>query len=127
MALRLHLLTRWQRHLELSGCAIGRIPRLDPSRLESFEITHDRDVDLSALAGVKLKHFAATYAFGLDLTPIANAPLEDIRVNTLDAKTWESVGKLRHVQSLKQVDFNSERLPAVEFWRRYDAGEFAGK
>jgi hypothetical protein len=115
-------------HLSLIGCEIGAIPSLDATLLESLDLLRADRTDLSALATVPFKAVIASYCTGVDLSPLAHEPLQELRLINDDAKTWASVSAMRKVSTLKSVvPKEMVRVPIAEFWPRYDAGEFTPK
>jgi hypothetical protein len=58
-----------------------------------------------------------------DLTPIQGMPLEDIRLTPKNIT--KGIDTLREMKSINTIGISwNQYWPAVEFWRRYEKGEF---
>jgi Leucine-rich repeat (LRR) protein len=100
--------------------------------------------DLKPLAGMKLSVLSCYVTKVADLAPLAGmplkalmfydtpvtdlAPLERMALETAvltPAKIRRGIGILRGMPSLHTIGIDyATRFPAVEFWKKYDAGEF---
>ena len=73
-----------------------------------------------------LKYLDITHIAAKDLTPLHELPLATLVFNKL--ATRKGIDGLRGMRSLRRVGIHAEQImAAVEFWRRFDAGEFKGK
>jgi Tetratricopeptide repeat len=74
------------------------------------------------LRGMPLRYLNLWNTSVSDVTPLEWMTLEEI---TLDTKTrWHGMDVLRRMKSLKFINLTfDKRLPAEEFWKKYDAGE----
>ena len=62
-----------------------------------------------------------------DLTPLAGMNLERLSIRTHPTNV-KGIEILREMESLSELAFPPlPQLTVEEFWRRYDAGEFAAK
>ena len=82
--------------------------------------------DLTALKGMPLTTLNLVYCGKLqDLTPLAGLELREISLTP--KHITKGMDGLRQMKSLKRigVEWNLDQtMPAAEFWKKYDAGEF---
>ena len=80
--------------------------------------------DLSILRDMPLVSLRCCKTKVTDLTPLVGLKLEEIRFTPKNITKGMDV--LRQMKSLKTIGIgkDTEKWPAAEFWKRYDAGEF---
>ncbi len=112
----------------LASLTIGQTGVRDLSPLKGMPLTalvcgHAQVSDLSPLRGLKLTRFSCEDSQVTDLSPLEGMNLDQIDFTPL--KISKGIDTLRRMKNLKTigVDFQ-HRLPADEFWKQYDAGEF---
>jgi serine/threonine protein kinase len=114
--------------LDISACQnIEGLEPLRDMRLKMLNIYGcNKVVDLEPLRGMPLTYLGMNSSGVQDLTPLAGMPLERIVITY--EKITHGLETLRALKSLKQIGMTGiGDLPAAEFWRRYDAGEFKKK
>ena len=87
--------------------------------------TQVSDAGLAPIKGLKnLKRLDLQRTKVSDLTPLADMPLDEIRL-TPNNITKKGLDILRNMKSLKTIGTEWNRAwPAAEFWARYEKGEF---
>lgn len=123
---------------------ISDVTALKGMPLETVNLNHTGVTDLTPLKGAPLKECWLRACNISDLAPILDAPLEDIDIlNTritdltpLKEKKLKyiyfsprnivkGIDVLRSMDSLVEIGFNRDRrLPAADFWKKYDDGAF---
>ena len=118
--------------------ALARMP------LQELFLWHTPVADITAVKGMPLRFFSITNAKVVDLTPIAGMSLETLSIDGTKiadltplkgmslrhlALTPKNITKgmaiARGMKSLETIGITwDSRMPAADFWRRYDAGEF---
>jgi tetratricopeptide (TPR) repeat protein len=118
--------------LQLNFSQFGELTDLSPLAgmpLTSLNLAWCRQVgDLTPLAGMPLTSLNLGGCGQVrDLTPLAGLKLDRIELSV--PIRFEGMAALREMASLKTVvvhrGTNSQTYSAEEFWKRYDAGEFA--
>ncbi|MHC4873100.1 MAG: protein kinase domain-containing protein, partial [Planctomycetota bacterium] len=130
--------------LEVSQTNIADLVPLKGMPLISLYCGETAVADLKPLNGMKLKKLSVHCTKISDLTPLKNMPLESLdifKTQTTDLTPLEGmqlkeilftpedikngIDVIRSIKTLKIIglDFD-KKWPAVEFWKKYDAGEF---
>ena len=96
--------------------------------ITSLDVQETAVNDLTPLSGKQdLRRLNIADTDVADLTPLANLQLA--RLVFTPSKIETGIEAVRNMPSLRelgtQFEVQSDALPAAEFWRRYDAGEFA--
>lgn len=81
--------------------------------------------DLTPLAGLPLRHLCIDGSGVSDLSPLKGMPLSLIRLTPRDIT--QGLDLIRDMEGLRTIALDEGtnlRLPAAEFWARYDRGEF---
>ncbi len=114
--------------IPLTTLICAETPVTDLSPINGMPLTklschHTPISSLSPLKGMKLTELFC------DNTPISDlSPLEGMKLKKLaftPPKISRGVAIVRQMQSLQQIGLNYDQLiPAAEFWKKYDAGEF---
>ena len=84
--------------------------------------------DLAALKGAPLEELVLTGTQVTDLTALKRMPLKKLAFSP--ERVTNGIEAVRAIESLQQIagkhreDGKADYLPAAEFWRKYDAGEF---
>ncbi|MCY3017971.1 MAG: protein kinase [Planctomycetota bacterium] len=131
--------------LELDACGITDISALCGMPLTGLALDDNPLADLSALRGMPLRYLSLVRCPNLrDLSPLKNLPLKRLGINDssvtdltpLEGMTIQAIsftpGKItkgleivRRMESIKSICLGYDAwIPAAEFWRRYDTGEF---
>jgi Leucine-rich repeat (LRR) protein len=104
----------------------GQVSDLSPLKgapLTGITCSGTRVADLSPLRGMQLKNVDCFQSAVSDLSPLEGMPLTRIQLSA--TRITKGMDKLRRIPSLTTIAIsNPEQLPAGEFWKRYDAGEF---
>ncbi len=115
--------------LTLLSCARTHVTDLSPLRglpLTKLYMGHTRIADLSPLQGMNLTLLNCHATAISDLSALQGMPLGDIGLTPKNITKGMDV--LRQMKNLKVNgtggSADTDRLPADEFWKRYDAGEF---
>ena len=115
--------------LWLRECPIADLAPLTGTGLVSLDVQGTLVADLRPLAPMStLRRLNIADTPVTDLTPLAELRLE--RLILTPSRIRNGLEELRQMGSLAAIDtsFDGEQpqaMPAAEFWRRYDAGEFA--
>lgn len=81
---------------------------------------------LEPLRGMPLEWLSLDGCGATDLTPLADLPLVDLRVNV--ARIERGMEVVRNIKTLKRINLIPGGIVSpAEFWKRYDAGEFKKK
>ncbi len=129
--------------LMMWGTKVEDLSPLKGMMLGGLNIAGTPVVDLSPLRGMPLAHLTSNHTPISDLSPLKGMPLTALNVSAtnvsdlsplegikLDAFhfTPKAISKgtdvIRKMKSLKTIG-NDEPIPADEFWKKYDAGEFS--
>ncbi|MBS0208815.1 MAG: protein kinase [Planctomycetes bacterium] len=111
------------------GCNGSQVSDLAP--LRGMKLTHlNLDAcklvfDLTPLAGMPLVSFHCANTNVTDLSPVSRESLVDLSFSP--AKVTRGIEAIRASPVLKHLNASSAPttiLPAAEFWKKYDAGEF---
>ncbi len=99
-------------NMQLRNFHISGVPALDP--------------DLSVLRGMPLVDVVINNN-GVpvtDLSPLADSPLKTLVFDPM--KVTQGIDAIRKIKTLERIrgEDGSTYLPAAEFWKKYDAGEF---
>lgn len=110
--------------LNCNGTGVTDLSPLSQSRLARLFCCDGRVSDLTPLRGLPLKEIYIKDTSVTDVTPLRKTDLETVLFDA--SKTVKGMPALRHMPSLKTIrlDWSETRIPAAEFWKRYDAGEF---
>jgi Leucine-rich repeat (LRR) protein len=110
---------------KVSDASLNQINRCHDLRLIVLSETQVSDLGLAHLKDHNnLKRLMLQGTRVSDLSPLADMPLEEIRLTPKNISK-KGLDLLRHMKSLKTIgtDWN-QGWPAAEFWARYDKGEF---
>jgi hypothetical protein len=117
--------------LNLQFCI--RVQDLTPLKgmpLTSLDIHGTSVSDLSPLNGMQLTWLSLYQTRVTDLAPLKGMPLTKVEY-LLPANITNGVDAIREMKSLAEIGIQigggGILLPAADFWKRYDAGEFEGK
>jgi len=112
------------KHLWLNTTNVRDLTPLKGLNLSKLSLAGSPVTDLTPLAELKLTSlFLSTAELttpGIDLSPLANMPLEEIGFPDVSRVTNLKV--LRTIESLKWIKTVGKPVPAAQFWQRYDAG-----
>ena len=79
--------------------------------------------DLEPLRGMPLQELYFHSTPVTDVSPLAGAPLRKLVFSP--RQVTKGLEVLRAMETLRELGPNPQQmLPAAEFWKRYDAGEF---
>ncbi len=79
--------------------------------------------DLAPLKGMPLDRFHCNGTPVSDLSPLKGTTLKEITFSP--GTVTKGIEAIRAMNSLEKIGINwKEKLPAAEFWKKYDAGEF---
>jgi hypothetical protein len=107
--------------LRIVETSVTDIRALAGMPLTELDVRNSPVSDLAPLKGMKLVSLYVSEP-GTDLAPLADMPLETISIPAgADVK---NIGVLRDSKTLKTIRSAGKPIPAADFWRRYDAGEF---
>jgi len=136
------------RLLYVMGTDVEDLSPLSGMPLDELDIDNTKVTDLSPLKGMRLRKLFIRNVSVTDLSPLEGMGLSELYINNSKVAdisllkrselrtlgfTPEDISKglndLRQLQSLKTIflshtNLPSVELPVVEFWNRYDAGEF---
>jgi len=111
--------------LTLLWCSKTGVSNLEPlrgMRLTDISI-HDTPIaDLSPLRGMPVTGLNCYRIKASDLSPLEGMSLPEILITPSNIRQGMEV--LRGMKSLVTIGVDTNKLPAAEFWQRYDAGEF---
>ena len=116
--------------MALKELRIGHQPVSDLSplagmKLESFYCDHTKVADVSPLAGALLKTLICSDTAVTDLSPLAGmAQLQDLAFTP--SHIVKGIDIVRHMPSIQRIGTDwpeQSRMPAAEFWKKYDAGQ----
>lgn len=116
--------------LEDLNCSSSAVADLSPLRgmpLKHLDCYGTRVSDLSPLRGMPLTSLSCATGRVIDVAPLAGMKLTEIGFSP--KTVLHGMDALRGMKSLKNFGFfvgkeGRVSLPAEEFWKRYDAGEF---
>ncbi len=112
------------------GSAFDRAPLAHLEGLRGLSLTRVQIAgtsveDLSPLAGMPLVDVDISGSTVRDLSPLVMASLRSIAFSTENVRG--GIAGLRALTAVESIGITwDERLPAANFWRRYDAGEMPG-
>jgi internalin A len=137
-------------NLQLASCReLRNLTPLQDARVRVLNLTSCVQVqDLAPLKGLPIQILSVSGPRVNDLTPLKDmplirlsicdcpaltdvTPLKNLRLDSLvfsPRTVTTGIDVLRGMKTLKSIEINVggtiSRIPAEEFWRRYDAGEF---
>ena len=118
--------------LEINYNHIQDLSPLAGMPLRRLRVDGNRIQDLSPLKGMPLRHLYCESNPISDLSPLAGMPLIELNFSRAPRATGtQGIEVIRNISTLRTIGVNVyrgherlRRLPAAEFWERYDAGEF---
>ena len=112
--------------LEFALTPVSDLSPLADLKLERLIFGDTRVKDLSPLRGMPLKFIGCNTAFVTDLSPLQGMPLTEICFYPQHIS--EGLDLVRRMDSIKAIHpFGRGIWSTEEFWKKYDAGEFAEK
>ena len=109
--------------LRCSNTPVSNLSPLRGMKLVRINLVATHVSDLSPLAGMQPIELDLRFTDVTDLTPLAGMNLNYVGVQPNHIAKGLSV--LRGMSNLKSICIDSQQpLPAAEFWKKYDAGEF---
>ncbi len=133
-------------YLGIWGTQVVDLTPLDGMPLNTLVMDRSKVTDLSALKSLPLGNLQCSFTRVSDLSPLHKlplielymvetdvtdlSPLEGLKLTTIQltpARITRGFDVLRHMKSLKTIGVDEDyakRLPADQFWKKYDAGEF---
>ena len=112
--------------LDLRNCVyVQDLTPLQGMPLTELILSSNKVTDLAPLKGMPLTSLNIDECTGVrDLSPLEGMQLRDITLAP-NQFSKENLSVLRRIKTLQRLRFsNDQPLPAEEFWKKYDAGEF---
>lgn len=112
------------KYLNIASTPIIDLSPLKGMQLNHVTLNHTPITDLSPLRGMPLQFLLMQGSNVSDLSPLDGMDLTDLAF-TPGAVT-KGIEVIRRMKSLKNIggDGHGDRIPAAEFWKKYDAGVF---
>jgi hypothetical protein len=96
----------------LSALSLDRLKRIDLLNLTGM--------DLIPLSGAPLlTEIRLGYSQHLDLTCLRSVGLKHLRLQSIDATTWATLGSLRDIPTLDLITLHNRSMAASAFWKTY--------
>lgn len=109
--------------ITIFATSVAELWPLRGMKLEIVDLAGCQVADLSPLKDMPLKSFNCIESAISDLSPLAGMKLTELTFSP--AKITKGIEIIRKMESLKTiVTPDGKKLPADEFWKKYDAGEF---
>ncbi len=110
--------------LDCYGTKVFDLSPLQGAPLTILSCGATKVADLSPLAGMPLKSLYCYYTPVSDLSPLAGMNLTDFQFSP--KRIAKGLEVVRQMKSLKTIGVGTGQpaLPAAEFWKKYDVGEF---
>ncbi len=114
--------------LSVLDCGLTHVTDLSPLKgtpLTELNIAGTPVSDLSSLQGMPLKTLTNLRFHDsqvIDLLPLNGMNLSHISFTPKNVT--EGMDVIRQMKSLQTIGIDREAFPAIEFWKKYDAGEF---